>query len=237
MLHVHVAVLKEPRGFIKILQFVLAILAYATTVGVSTFFTFHASLKGCKDNTGLSQFVRKDVTYPFSLDAAVVKQKLCNDPPQEETFHFSTDESPAAKFFVAIGVVCMIYSLAALVVYVLFSDGYKNRRLLPTLDFGIHAILAFLWLVAGFAWVHGTVNLKSGCNPQDWLHAECDARPNVACVFTETDSSGSFGKLNASLLFGFLNAFLWTANLWFLWKETPWFKARPDAASPEAPIG
>lgn len=30
-------------------------------------------------------------------------------------------------------------------------------------------------------------------------------------------------------LFGFLNAVVWGGNVWFVWKETPWFRARSEA--------
>ena len=33
--------------------------------------------------------------------------------------------------------------------------------------------------------------------------------------------------------FGFLNTFVWSASLWFLFKETVWYRARP-AATPAA---
>ena len=37
-------------------------------------------------------------------------------------------------------------------------------------------------------------------------------------------SSGSFGGAVSAVLLGFLNFFLWTANLWYLYKETAWFR-------------
>ena len=36
-------------------------------------------------------------------------------------------------------------------------------------------------------------------------------------------SSGGFTGANSATLLGFLNFFLWTGNLWFLYKETAWF--------------
>ena len=39
-----------------------------------------------------------------------------------------------------------------------------------------------------------------------------------------TGSSGAFGGAVSAVLLGFLNFFLWTANLWYLYKETAWFR-------------
>ena len=39
-----------------------------------------------------------------------------------------------------------------------------------------------------------------------------------------TGSSGDFGGAVSAVLLGFLNFFLWTANLWYLYKETAWFR-------------
>jgi hypothetical protein len=38
-------------------------------------------------------------------------------------------------------------------------------------------------------------------------------------------------------IFGFLNLMVWVGNLWFLYKETPWFKvqAKPPAGTPGMP--
>ena len=38
-----------------------------------------------------------------------------------------------------------------------------------------------------------------------------------------SSSCSQFTEGNISVLLGFLNCFLWTTNLWFLYKETKWF--------------
>lgn len=61
-----------------------------------------------------------------------MRRTLCTNPAVTETFHFATDVSASAKFFVAIGVVCMLYALVAAVGYVLLNDLYTSKKLLPT---------------------------------------------------------------------------------------------------------
>ena len=68
-------------------------------------------------------------------------------------------------------------------------------------DFIIHGLLAFLWLAAASAWAAGAGTLKNGCDPNLWLDQVCnDKYTNVTCKFESGDFSGSFGKLNISLV-------------------------------------
>lgn len=36
-------------------------------------------------------------------------------------------------------------------------------------------------------------------------------------------------------IFGFLNMVVWGGNIWFLYKETPWFKVRARPSDPSIP--
>ena len=109
--------------------------------------------------------------------------------------------------------------------------------MLPPLqiDFLVTVCLALFWLAASSAWAHGLSGLKHSCDPDNWLFtsekeyaalcykttSQTFKFPSVTCEATQR---GSFGGANASVLLGFLNWFLWSANLWFLYKETRWFK-------------
>ncbi|KAF0287326.1 Synaptophysin-like protein 2 [Amphibalanus amphitrite] len=234
MVQLNLDAVKEPKGFMKVLQFFFAILAFATTTSFSTYFTFHASIKPPCNDTGAT-VVRQEVSYPFRLDTVIQEKQLCTQPAVEGRFHFQTDTSSDAEFFVAIGVICMLYSMAALAGYTLYGERYSESDSLPTADFLLHGLLAFLWLCAASAWAAGAGTLKDGCNPEVWMDQVC--KGNVTCTFESGDFKGSFGKLNISLLFGFLNTFLWASNMWFLYKETPWFRGNQQAAPPAGDVG
>ena len=62
----------------------------------------------------------------------LVQQSLCAEPPVVGSFHFPTDVSPQAKFFVGLGVVSMLYALLALAGYVLLNETYIGKRAVPT---------------------------------------------------------------------------------------------------------
>ena len=114
------------------------------------------------------------------------------------------------------------------------------------------AILAVFWLAASAAWANGVINMKYAANPDNWIfdsHKSICERNNENYINTDVDGCtvierGSFQKANISIvstlifnltrllcakniylfqIIGFLNSFLWGANLWFLYKETSWF--------------
>lgn len=78
-------------------------------------------------------------------------------------------------------------------------------------------ILAVFWFFGSTAWWNGASALKTVTDAAI-IQAKCGGRTSV---FTST-----FSRLNTSLLFGYLNFFLWASDLWFLYKETHWFKER-----------
>ena len=121
----------------------------------------------------------------------------------------------------------------------LYEDEQKNY---PKYDFIIAAILAFIWLCASSAWANGILGLKSIADVESWIYDDDKNGPcmrdngidfnNVkvdSCGPIETSSG--FGTGNSSVLFGFLNCFLWCCNTWFLYKETSWFRARNNQES------
>lgn len=79
-------------------------------------------------------------------------------------------------------------------------------------------ILAIFWLSGSAAWANGTSALKTATDAST-IQELCGKA--IYSVYTS-----SFSRLNISLLFGFLNFFLWASDLWFLYKETYWFKER-----------
>jgi len=242
-------VLKEPRGFLRCMQWFFAMLAFATCCDFSTSIGFDIA---CKNNTLQTTHITTVISYPFRIDHNP-PHKFQDKPPcdvkfggdvknQDITFpgNFASD----AQFFVFTGVITWLYSFASIAVYVFYSSLYTDeQKNYPKLDFLITAILALFWLAGSSAWANGLSGMKDVADPDNWIFNS--EKENAAICFKTTNdhyryikigecnttSRGHFGGANVSVLFGFLNFFLWTSNLWFLYKETSWFKGKQDQAN------
>jgi hypothetical protein len=180
-------VLKEPRGFIRCLQWWFALFAFAS---MSDFFP-KISADIVKFGEGMKQ-LDVEITSPSNFDSD-------------------------AKFFLLIGVVSWLYCFVRYVsgdnylmmiiiifsigIYLFYSTLYMDKQnKYPKIDFIITTLLSIFWLAAASAWANGLngVNLVINHDNRTW--------------------TGHF-----TVLLGFINFFLWAANLWFLYKETSWF--------------
>ena len=127
---------------------------------------------------------------------------------------------------------CSSYSLA---LYLFYSGLYTDeQKSYPKIDFILAAFIAFIWLAGASAWANGFLNLKSIAHGNSWIYDKdypCEKTENgdfrdTTIASCTPDPVGSLGKANASILFGFLNCFLWASNTWFLYKETAWYRIR-----------
>ena len=111
----------------------------------------------------------------------------------------------------------------------------------------IHQLLMFNIICFGhklWCLYHGLATIDvSSVRPEKcllWTVCRCYALPKQCgkeslCMLSQIDdmeqnmqvecssSCSQFTEGNISVLLGFLNCFLWTTNLWFLYKETKWF--------------
>ncbi|KAK2914581.1 synaptophysin-like protein 2a [Channa argus] len=201
--------LKEPLGFIRVLEWVFAIFAFATTGGYSG--TTHLKIK-CQPE---EKAVNPVFVYPFRLSAYPYTTS-CESGTQANQTYLQGDFSSSAEFFVCVGVFGFLYCTATLILYLGYQSVYRQTSRGPIIDLVVTAAFAFLWLVSSSAWGKGLTDVKWATNPEH-LVEQC---PN-------TCKAGEFpamGRLNASVTFGFLNLILWAGNCWFIYKETPFHK-------------
>ena len=129
----------------------------------------------------------------------------------------------------------------SIAVYVFYSTLYTDeQKSYPKIDFFVTALLGFFWLAGSSAWANGLSGMKTVADPDNWIFtsqfenaAICYKTTNGNYLYPKigechTIERGHFGGANVSVLFGFLNCFLWISNLWFLYKETSWFKGNQD---------
>ncbi|XP_076448378.1 synaptophysin-like isoform X2 [Babylonia areolata] len=237
MSNFNASVLKEPRGFLKLIQFVLSIFAFATTTSFSSSSSFKVTC-----NTTAVESVSFEYGYPFDLEDVCINKPVCNKTVKNyEPVCLLAGAKSSAEFYVFVGVIVMLYSLAALVLYIFFDDLYRKNNLIIVGDFVASIVLTLLWLISSSAWAAGLSDVKEYTDPKEGgffdvkRFPECN--PGNKC---EVTSVGNYGSLNASVIFGFLNMLVWVGNLWFLYKETTWFKvqSKPPAGTPgESPGG
>ncbi|KAJ1063640.1 hypothetical protein K5549_000137 [Capra hircus] len=224
--------LEEPLGFIKVLQWLFAIFAFGSC----------GSYSGETGATVRCNNEAKDVSaiivsfgYPFRLNRVQYEMPLCDDESTSKTMHLMGDFSAPAEFFVTLGIFSFFYTIAALVIYLRFHKLYTENRRFPLVDFCVTVSFTFFWLVAAAAWGKGLTDVKGATRPSSLTAAMSVCHGEEAVC--SAGATPSMGLANISVLFGFINFFLWAGNCWFVFKETPWHGQGQDqgqGASPES---
>jgi len=230
-------VLKEPRGFMRCIEWFFAIIAFACCCDFSSYVQYTVEC-----TNGTVQHIKNEFYYPFQLDHVPGKNVTCG--PTTRNMYLPGDFSSDAQFFVFTGVIAFLGTMAVLAVYVFFSEMYfSESKRGPMIDFCFTVIVAVFWLSASAAWANGVINMKYAANPNNFLFNDkmsiCQQQNNGYVVTNvkkcTVDFLGNFKKANVSVIVGFLNFFLWTSNLWFLYKETSWFSgSQPQAQQQQA---
>ncbi|XP_028923911.1 synaptophysin [Ornithorhynchus anatinus] len=225
-------VVKEPLGFVKVLEWVFAIFAFATCGS----YTGELRLSvDCANKSESDLNIAVEFAYPFRLHQVYFDAPTCKNEMTSKVFLVG-DYSSSAEFFVTVAVFAFLYSLGALVVYFFFQNKYRENNKGPMIDFTVTAVFAFLWLVSSSAWAKGLSDVKMVTDPENIIKEMpvCQQRGNECKEKLDPVTSG----LNTSVVFGFLNLVLWVGNLWFVFKETGWvapFMKYPPAAPEKQP--
>ncbi|XP_072311009.1 synaptophysin-like protein 1 [Eucyclogobius newberryi] len=218
--------LKEPLGFVKVVEWLTAIFAFGSVGGFSG-----SNIITLLCGDGRNETLSADFHYPFRLSQIPLvpsNTSICNR--SVSATYLVGDSASASEFFVGTGIVCFLYSMAALLVYLGYMHVYKDSDFGPIFDFLLTAVLVFLWLVCSSAWAKGLQNVKDATNSKgigDTL-ALCRGN-NVTCSVTEF---ANLRSLNFSVVFGYLNMFVWAGNAWFVYKETRWHSQRFSQPGP-----
>jgi len=244
---------KEPRGFIRLLELVFTMLAFSFCAGFSSRMEFVAE---CKLPKSGNETKMENVTfgtpysYPFALDYfpnVTVDLTKCPVPPEAKYVSWPGDYSSDAKFYVFIGVVSWLFCIATTLFYGFNNEGYLDNKSYPLYDMVVSIMLSFFFLASASAWAHGLSGLKWSSDPDSWIFTSEDAKlcqinENGSYKFTAvnrcfTTFSGTFAGGNVSVLIGFLNCFLFGANVYYLFKETRFYNGNQGGNLENSPSG
>ncbi|KAM8820539.1 synaptophysin-like protein 1 [Eudromia elegans] len=203
----------EPLGFIKVLEWIFSIFAFATCGGFQGEIALLVSCKGVENKTVAAAFA-----YPFRLNTVVFSAPdpmRCNGTWTD--FYLVGNYASSAQFFVTLGVLAFLYCIAALVIYIGYMHVYQRNSKFPLTDLTVTVITAFLWLVSTAAWAKAVTDIKISTGGSIILEAESCKAPGTTCIL---ESVTRMGTLNVSVMFGLLNMVLWGGNVWFVYKDT-----------------
>ncbi|XP_070433025.1 synaptoporin isoform X1 [Equus przewalskii] len=208
--------LKEPLAFLRALELLFAIFAFATCGGYSGALRLSVD---CVNKTESNLSIDIAFAYPFRLHQVTFEVPTC-EGKERQKLALIGDSSSSAEFFVTVAVFAFLYSLAATVVYIFFQNKYRENNRGPLIDFIVTVVFSFLWLVGSSAWAKGLSDVKVATDPKEvlLLMSACK-QPSNKCMAVHSPVMSS---LNTSVVFGFLNFILWAGNIWFVFKETGW---------------
>jgi len=225
--------IKEPIGFIKIIQFFLAILCFAIACNGSSSLSI---VTNCIQQANASQtaFAVFDYSYGYPYDltsAKYVTSTVCKfgslrQPDRTTIASQAPNVVSSAQFFVFTGVVSFLYSLAFLIIYVFFKHKYDNIIFLPLSDFAATCLLALFWFAGSIAWAKAIGDIQYYTNPDNLIASLPQSCPSPSSSYCKSYIYPSYGSIVISCILGFANLVLWVGNIWFVLKETSWYKTR-----------
>jgi hypothetical protein len=218
---VYFGIFKEPRGLIRLLQFIFAIFAFATACNGSSSLLI---TQGTNNDA-----IDASWSYPYHLEDTPIGGSLNTS---QNTLSNANDIKPSAEFFVFTGVTSMLLALAFAVIYVLLDRQYRNDERFPIIDLVVTLIWTVFWIAGSAAWAQGVSNIRS---QTDWKNVADRSRICPDYSQCTQQFSGTYANIIVSVIFGFLNFILWLGSVWFVFKETKFFKNRTAQQQQQQP--
>lgn len=205
---------KEPRGFIRILEVLFGALAWSTTASFMTISTLHIDCPNTSPYT-----VEYRIEYPFDLTNTKVSSPAnCTDDAFVIEDNFPIDFSSTSMLYVLICATSLLYALGSLVYYCLLTAKYETDPLAPMVDLCVTLLFTILWIIITCAWALNVSDLKHYTHPHYFKDALAVCRDTDANC--QPSNPGKWSSLTVSIVCGFTCVLLWLGSTWYIFKET-----------------
>ncbi|KAI6181179.1 Cytochrome b-c1 complex subunit Rieske, mitochondrial [Aphelenchoides besseyi] len=135
--------------------------------------------------------------------------------------------SSASRFFGFVALVSIVFVIVMLFVYLCKWGVYAGDDRVPKLDLIITLVIAVGWFLATWIWWGATNGLEDATDPN---HVRDKFKKLRFCDSTKEDcdfySYAAYAPLTVSIIAGFACLILFGTNVWFVYKETSWFRER-----------
>ena len=219
----------QPKGFLKVLEFFIAILTFSLTAGFTAVAIQHCTISN--NGSIINDTFTNHVFSPYPFDQF-----------QFRAHNGSTSTAPypignGPQFFVCWGVFTMFYSIVAILVYMSLSKKFVISGLtslpdwLVVVDFLMTCVWVFMYVLAFLIWAIQSNVLKASI--VDYLdNQKYCANKAYPLSFAQTD---------ISLTFAFLLMFVLVCNVYFVLKDTSyymrWKENRQKSYNPPSAAG
>jgi hypothetical protein len=219
-----------------VLEWLFAIVAFSTCLHFSTTLNYTVT---CKNGTEVP--VEHVIAYPFQLDSTQAVNVTCsNSENKTETAsaYPTGNYKPVAQLFVGTGVASFLLTMAFLVFYKKSFSSYRGRAFywknIAGADYIVTAVNTIVWMISSTAWTIGVVVMAFKTDPASWIFESNNKNNSVCSKWNDTSyvsavvknctvvenslPGGILADAQNSIIFGFVNVFLWTSNLGLLHK-------------------
>jgi len=217
-MEMHLSALREPRGFIRIIQAFFAIFAFTITAGYSTSTTIYIDCKTFTAKPIIKYgYPFRMAYFPFEVPRNCTNE-TANGNSISSTVILPFNLSSNPEFFVACGVMSFMFCVAVVALYVFRTAIYQTNTTIPILDLGVTGVLTIFWFAGSCAWAQGVSDIKYYMDPNQIIKRI----PVCANLVANCDPKkyGDYASLNISVLLGFTNVVLWAFACWFVYKDT-----------------
>ncbi|XP_063683218.1 synaptophysin-like protein 2 [Bolinopsis microptera] len=235
----HKDVFLTPKGMMKFVQLFVVICAFAMTTSAKGESTLLIKAAGKLKNDVEGVLVTK---YPFSKydwNHNYDNENESKDHAYKDMM-FKDGFQSESQFYVFVGVMSFLYTLAAIISYAFYKKFEKMSDhfaiYFTKVDLISTVVLTFFWFLSTTLWSAGFSALRNDLNPpSDYVSLIARIRievgddkvcENFSCLTTD-----SWSKLYGSVVFGYLCIFLYGVNCWYCFKDTEWH------AEPEKLVG